>query len=312
MATIIDRRQFIRATAAGILAAAAPELLTGCGANGTSGSGGNGARGTVTVGSKSFTESEILAEVYALVLENAGFTVKRSMDIANSVVHTAIVNGDIDLYPGYTGTALISVLKLPTESDPKKVYKTVKRAYKKKFKLEWLDMTAANDGQGLAITTKAAKKYGIKTISDLQAHASEIRFTSGPEFDTREDCLPALQAAYGEFNWASHDVTDDSLKYSILSANKADVTSVATTEGQLADTKTYALLEDDKHVWPPYNVAPIVRADVLKKYPDIATVLNRLGKTLDTKTLTKLNAKVDVDKQDYEDVAEDYVDSLDD
>ena len=304
MNATITRRQLIKTAAAGIFAAALPGGLAGC-------SGTSGNKGTVTVGSKSFTESEIMAEVYALALENAGFTVKRSFDVANSAVHTAIVHGDIDLYPGYTGTALLSVLKLPAETDPQKVYDTVKKEYKKQFKLTWLDMTAANDGQGVAISKRVADKYGISNITELQAHATELRFASGPEFDEREDCLPALEAAYGPFAWKSRDVIDDSLKYEILDKDKADVTSVATTEGQLSETDKFVLLDDDKKVWPPYNLAPIVRNDTLKTYPEIADVLNEVGKKLDTKTLTKLNAKVDVDKEEYEDVAADYFDSLD-
>ena len=304
-ATGLSRRQFVRAVAAAALAAAAPISLTACG------SSASGASGTIVVGSKDFTEGEILSEIYALALENAGFTVKRSFDISSSVIPTSLEKGEIDLYPEYTGTALITVLKKDVETDPKTVYKKVKAAYKKKWDLVWLDMANASDSQGLAITTKAAKKYGIKTISDLQAHASELRFASQGEFDERSDGMPALEAAYGAFDWKDHAVYDNGLKYEVLKNDKADVTPAYTTEGQLAD-KAFTVLEDDKHVWPPYNVAPVVRGSVLKKHPQIEDVLNEVSKKLTTKGLTKLNAKVDIKKQDYEDVASDYFDSLDD
>lgn len=301
----LSRRQFVRAVAAAALAAAAPISLTACG------SSASGASGTIVVGSKDFTEGEIISEIYALALENAGFTVKRSFDISSSVIPTSLEKGEIDLYPEYTGTALITVLKKDVETDPKTVYKKVKAAYKKKWDLVWLDMANASDSQGLAITTKAAKKYGIKTISDLQAHASELRFASQGEFDERSDGMPALEAAYGAFDWKEHAVYDNGLKYEVLKNDKADVTPAYTTEGQLAD-KAFTVLEDDKHVWPPYNVAPVVRGSVLKKHPQIEDVLNEVSKKLTTKGLTKLNAKVDIKKQDYEDVASDYFDSLDD
>ena len=304
-ATGLSRRQFVRAVAAAALAAAAPISLTACG------SSASGASGTIVVGSKDFTEGEILSEIYALALENAGFTVKRSFDISSSVIPTSLEKGEIDLYPEYTGTALITVLKKDVETDPKTVYKKVKAAYKKKWDLVWLDMANASDSQGLAITTKAAKKYGIKTISDLQAHASELRFASQGEFDERSDGMPALEAAYGTFDWKDHAVYDNGLKYEVLKNDKADVTPAYTTEGQLAD-KAFTVLEDDKHVWPPYNVAPVVRGSVLKKHPQIEDVLNEVSKKLTTKGLTKLNAKVDIKKQDYEDVASDYFDSLED
>ena len=301
--TGLTRRQFVRAVAAAALAAAAPLSLTACG------SSASGASGTIVVGSKDFTEGEIISEIYALALENAGFTVKRSFDISSSVIPTSLEKGQIDLYPEYTGTALITILKKDVETDPKTVYNKVKAAYKKKWNLVWLDMAKASDSQGLAITTKAAKKYGIKTISDLQAHAGELRFASQGEFDERSDGMPALEAAYGAFNWKEHAVYDNGLKYEVLKNGKADVTPAYTTEGQLAD-KAFTVLEDDKHVWPPYNVAPVVRGSVLKKHPQIEDVLNEVNRKLTTKGLTKLNAKVDIKKQDYEDVASDYYDSI--
>lgn len=297
----ITRRQFVRAVAATALATTVPTALTACGSK--------GAAGTITVGSKDFTEGEIISEIYALALEDAGFTVKRSFDIAGSVIATALEKGEIDLYPEYTGTALLTVLKAEMETDPQAVYETVKKQYKKKWDLVWLDMAEAADSQALVITTKAAEQYGIKTISDLQAHANELRFASQGEFDERSDGLPALEAAYGAFDWKEHTSFNNGLKYEVLRNDEADVAPVYTTEGQLVDD-AFTLLEDDKHVWPPYNVAPVVRGEVLDANPDIEDVLNAVSKQLTTKGLTELNAKVDIDKQDYEDVAAEYFDSL--
>ena len=310
MSTNVTRRDFIKSTAASALLLLAPTALAGCSSGNAAGSSAaNGARGTVTIGSKDFTEGEIISEIYALALEDAGFTVKRSFDISSSLIPTSLEKGQIDLYPEYTGTALLTILKKPLETDPKKVYKTVKKAYKSKWDLVWLDMADAADSQGLVITTKAAKQYGIKTISDLQEHASDLRFASQGEFDERSDGMPALEAAYGAFSWKDHAVYDNGLKYEVLKNDEADVTPAYTTEGQLTD-KAFTLLEDDKHVWPPYNVAPVVSGDVLKKYPDIKGILNGISAGLTTKGLTKLNAKVDLEKEDYEDVAADYFDSL--
>lgn len=297
----LTRRQFVRAVAAAALATTAPAALTACGSKGAS--------GTITVGSKDFTEGEIISEIYALALEDAGFTVKRSFDIAGSVIATALEKGEIDLYPEYTGTALLTVLKAEMETDPQTVYETVKKQYKKKWDLVWLDMAEAADSQALVITTKTAEQYGIKTISDLQAHASELRFASQGEFDERSDGLPALEAAYGAFDWKEHTSFNNGLKYEVLRNDEADVAPVYTTEGQLVDD-AFTLLEDDKHVWPPYNVAPVVRGELLDANPDIEDVLNAVSKQLTTKGLTELNAKVDIDKQDYEDVAAEFFDSL--
>ncbi len=278
-------------------------LTSACGSKNN---GKNASSATIRVGSKDFTENLIVGEIYALALENAGYKVKRVPSIASSVIHKSLVNNQIDLYPEYTGTGLITVLKEKPLTDPDQVYKAVKKGYEKKFNITWLNYSKANDGQGLVIRTDVAKKYGITTISDLQKHASQLRFASQGEFDQRADGIPALTKVYGPFNWKSSKVYDNSLKYQVLKNNKADVAPAYTTEGQLVNTKEFTLLKDDKHVWPPYNLAPVVRDSVLKAHPDIKTILNKVSAKLDTKTITALNAKVDVDKQDYKKVAKDF------
>ena len=163
----------------GTLAALLGLSLTACGASssGTS-TTADGNVGAIVIGSKDFTENEVVAEIYALALEDAGYTVERKMDIASSVIHTSIVNKEIDLYPEYTGTGLISILQMEALTDPQEVYNTVKAAYEEQFQLTWLDYAAANDGQGLFISRAASDEYGITTISQLQEHAGELRFAS--------------------------------------------------------------------------------------------------------------------------------------
>lgn len=263
----------------------------------------------IRIGSKNFTENLILAEIYSLALEDNGYDVERNFNISSSVIHTSIVNDEIDLYPEYTGTGLLSVLQLELETDPEKVYQTVKTEYKKQFNIDWLQYASANDGQGLVIRTDIANKYNIKTISDLQKYASELRFASQGEFDEREDGIPALEATYGKFDWKSSNVYDNGLKYEILKNNEADVTPAYTTEGQITDEQ-FTLLEDDKQVWPPYNIVPIIRGEILTENPDIADILNVISQAIDTETITQLNAKVDVDKEEYEDVAKEFYESI--
>lgn len=264
----------------------------------------------IHVGSKDFTEGLLVSEIYALALEDAGYEVDRVFDIAGSVVHTALINDEIDLYPEYTGTGLLTILGMDMITDPEEVYNTVKEEYEKQFQVTWLDYSQANDGQGLAIRTAVAEELGIKTISDLQKHASELRFASQGDFDEREDSLPALEKLYGPFDWKSSKVYDGGLKYDVLRNDEADVTPAYTTDGQLAKKDEFTLLEDDKGVWPPYNLAPVVRDEVLKANPDIADVLNTISAALDTDKLTELNAKVDVDKEEYEDVAKEFYESI--
>ena len=296
-----------RRGAIGLIGTSALALM---GAIGLSGCGkGGSAASAVTVGSKAFTEGVILSELYALALEDAGLKVDRAFEISGSLIHTALVEGDIDLYPEYTGTGLISVLKMEPQTDPEEVYALVKEEYRKQFDLVWLEKSQAADGQGLVIRTAAAKKLGIKTISDLQAHAGELRFASQGQFDERPDGLPALEAAYGAFDWAEHEVYDEGLKYEVLKNDQADVTPAYTTEAQLTDD-AFTLLEDDRRVWPPYNVAPVVRAEVLEAQPAIEEALARVNAALTTAKLTELNARVDIDHEEYEDVARDFFETI--
>ncbi|WP_419873428.1 glycine betaine ABC transporter substrate-binding protein [Candidatus Pristimantibacillus sp. PTI5] len=280
--------------------------LTACGEK----SSKIGSGTTVRVGTKDFTENLIVGELYAIALEDAGYEVERVANIAGSVIHTSLVNDEIDLYPEYTGTGLLSVLKMDMITDPEEVYETVKEEYGKQFKVTWLNYSEANDGAGLVIRTEVSKNLGITTISDLQKHAAELRFASQGEVDQREDGIPALEKVYGKLNWKSSKIYDNSLKYEVLRNNEADVAPAYTTEGQLVNTDEFTLLEDDKQVWPPYNLAPVIRDNVLQANPKIADIINKVSAALDTKTITALNAKVDVDKEEYEDIANEFYESI--
>lgn len=264
----------------------------------------------VRIGSKDFTESLIVAEIYALALENAGCKVERKLNIAGSVVHTAITSGEIDLYPEYTGTGLLSILQLPMDSDPDTVYETVKKAYDEQFKITWLDSTGINDRNGIAIRTDVAEQYGIYTMSDLQANADKLRVCSQGEFEYREDGLPGLAKVYGDFNFKSINVYDNGIKYQILASGEADVCPGYSTDAQLVNKDQFTYLKDDKGFWPPYYLAPIVRNEVLEANPKLAEVLNAVSAKLDTDTIVALNAKVDIDHREYDEVAREFYESI--
>ena len=273
--------------------------MTACGGNKNN-------KNTIRVGSKDFTESLVVAEVYALAMEDAGYQVERNMNIAGSIIHASITNDEIDLYPEYTGTGLLAILKMDLITDPEEVYRTVKDEYSKQFNITWLDQTQANDSNGLVIRTDLAQEYGIYTVSDLQKHADKIRLASQGEFEYREDGIPGLEKVYGKFNFKSITLYDNGLKYKILENDEADVAPAYTTEGQLTNTDLFTLLKDDKNFWPPYYLAPIVRNEVLEANPEMAEVLNKVSAALDTATVTMLNAKVDVEQLEYEEVAKDF------
>nr|WP_084676219.1 glycine betaine ABC transporter substrate-binding protein [Carnobacterium pleistocenium] len=264
----------------------------------------------IKIGSKDFTESLVVSEIYALALEDQDLEVERIPNIASSVIPQSIENGEVDLYPEYTGTSLLTIFELPLQTDPDAVAETIRESYEEDGILTTLDYAEANDSAGIAIKTSVSEEYGIKTISDLQENADQIRFASQGEFDQREDGLPGLAQVYGEFDFLSTTVYDNSLKYQVLNSDEADATPAYTTEGQLSNTEEFTILEDDKNFWPPYNLVPVVRQDILETYPEIETIINGINENLDTETVIELNAKVDIDGEDYQQVAQDYFDSL--
>ncbi|TGA99943.1 glycine/betaine ABC transporter substrate-binding protein [Sporolactobacillus shoreae] len=271
------------------------------------GNGSSGAKETLTIGSKNFTESLILGEMYSDALENSGYKVNRKLNLGGTLVaHEALVKGQIDMYPEYTGTGLLDILKHKEVTDASAVYNDVAAAYKKKWNLVWLKPTQANDSQGLAVTKQISDKYNIHTFSDLAKEAPNIRFAATPEFNDRADGLKGLKKAYGGFNFKSNQLFDYGIKYNVLLQGKEDATVAFTTDGQLTD-KNLVLLKDDKHFYPPYYVCPVIRESVIKKDPKIAQVLNEVSSKLNSKVMQELNAKVDLQKQSYQKVAKDFL-----
>lgn len=262
---------------------------------------------TITIGSKNFSESKIVMQIWTDSLKKDGYNVKTKPNISSSVVYQAIKSKQIDLYPEYTGTIAMTYLKGKIVGKSADAIANIARKGMKKQGLTTLNYAPGNDAQGIAIRTSVAKKYGIKTISDLQKKANKIRFASQGEFDKREDGIPGLTKVYGKFNFKSHKVYDPSLKYQILAKGEGDITPASTTEGQLATGKHFALT-DNKHFWPAYNLVPLVRNQTLKDNPGIKKVLNKIDRKLTTTELQKLNKKVDVDGQSYQSVAKDWVD----
>lgn len=264
---------------------------------------------TVKVGSKDFTEEFILAEMYALLLEDAGFKVERKFNLGGTpLAHAALVKGDIDLYPEYTSTGLLTVLKMSPIADAKAVLEEVRKGYKDQFKLEWLEPAVFNNTQALATTKDVSEKYGIKTYTDLAARAGELRMGGPAEFAEREDGIKGLQKAYGGFQFKEfRQLGTGSLRYEALKNGQVDVVVAFGTDGQISGLGL-VLLKDDKHFYPVYQAAPVVRADVLEKNPKIAEALNRLAPLLTDEIMAGLNWQVDgPDKKEFAAVAKAFL-----
>jgi len=273
---------------------------------GNSNNAGN-AGGVIKVGSKDFTEQFILGEMYALVLENSGFKVERQLNLGGTpVAQAGLESGEIDLYPEYTGTGLLTVLKQPANSNQEQVYKTVAKGYKERFNLVWLQPAPMNNTQALAMTQEDAQKFNMQTISDMVAEASNLTVIGTPEFEVREDGLPGLERVYGDFQFKKYIPADPGLRYQALMNNQADVAEAFGTDGEIS-AFNLVLLKDDKRLFPPYQVAPVVRQETLDANPNLREVLNTLAPKLTDETMRRLNYEVSSKQREPAEVAEEFL-----
>lgn len=288
-----------------LLALMTATLIVAC--TGNNSGGDTAAAGPIRVGSKDFTEQFILGEMYALVLEKAGFEVERKLNLGGTpVAHAGLLNDEIDLYPEYTGTGLLTVLKQPTNSDQQAVFDTVSQQYKDQFNLVWLDPAPMNNTQALAMTRTKAEELGIVTLSDMAAQSSSLILVGPPEFQAREDGLPGVQKAYGDFQLKEYKAVDPGLRYKALVDGEADVAVAFGTDGEIS-AFDLVLLEDDKKLFPPYQVAPVVRQAALDANEDLAETLNALAPKLTDEVMQRLNYEVSGNQKEPADVAKAFL-----
>lgn len=261
----------------------------------------------VRVGSKKFTESVILGDMVTQLARSTGVRAEHRRELGGTqVLWQALRRGEIDLYPEYTGTALLTVLKLPVSSDQQAVFDTVKQQYQEQFNLVWLDPSPMNNTQALAMTEERADALGIRTISDFAAQAGDLTLIGPPEFEVREDGLPGLQAAYGNFSLREYKAVDAGLRYRGLVDGEADVAVAFGTDGEI-DAFNLVVLEDDQSLFPPYQIAPIVSQTALEANPAIADALNQLSPLLNDEVMRQLNYEVSGNQREPADVAREFL-----
>jgi len=255
----------------------------------------------VKIGSKNFTEQFVVAEIYAQALEAAGLKVERKLNLGGTLIaHKALEEKQIDLYPEYTGTMLLVVLKGEPMTDQKAVYDKVKTEYAAKGFVV-LNEAPLNNTYNMVVRPETAAQYKLETLSDLARVAKDLKLGAGPEFRDRKDGLPGLKAKYGI------DFKEDlqmaiGLRYQALANKQIDVVNGYATDGMISALKLKRL-KDDKNLWPPYYLVPVVRKDALDANPKIAEVLNRVSQMLDEASMAEMNYKVDNDKEEPKDVA---------
>ncbi|MET0345601.1 MAG: glycine betaine ABC transporter substrate-binding protein [Casimicrobiaceae bacterium] len=259
------------------------------------------------VGSKNFTEQFVLAELYAQALEANGIKVERKLNLGGTLIaHKALEEKQIDFYPEYTGTILLAVMKQEPMTDQKAVYDKVKADYAARG-LVVLNEAPVNNTYNMVVRPETAAQYKLETLTDLATVAKQLKLGAGPEFRDRKDGLPGLKAKYGmEFKEDLQMAIG--LRYQALANKQIDVVNGYATDGMISALKLKRL-KDDKNLWPPYYVVPVVRKDALDANPKIADVLNRVSAMLSEATMAELNYKVDGDKMEPRDVAQDFLKS---
>ena len=263
------------------------------------------AQQAVRVGSKNFTEQFVLAEIYAQALEAAGIKTEKKLNLGGTLIaQKAMEEKQIDFYPEYTGTMLLAVLKQDPMTDPKAVYDKVKDAYAK-MGFVLLNQSNLNNGYSMVVRPETAQKYKLETLSDLAKVAKELKIGAGPEFRDRKDGLPGLKDKYGMVFGEDLQMAIG-LRYQALKSDQVQVVNGYSTDGMISALKLKRL-RDDKSLWPPYFVVPVIRREALEANPKVGEVLNRVSALLDEATMAQMNLQVDGEKLEPKDVARDFL-----
>ena len=262
---------------------------------------------TINIATKPMTEGYILGQMLTeLIKQDTDLKVNMTTGVGGgtSNIHPAMLKGEFDLYPEYTGTSWEAVLKKEGSYDESK-FDELQKEYKEKYNLEYVNLYGFNNTYGLAVNKDIAEKYNLKTYSDLAAVSNNLIFGAEYDFFEREDGYKELQKVYNVDFKKKIDM-DIGLKYQAMKDKKIDVMVIFTTDGQLAISDV-VVLEDDKKMYPSYRAGTVVRSEILSKYPELKAVLEKLNNILDDKTMADLNYQVESEGKKPEDVAREYL-----
>jgi glycine betaine/choline ABC-type transport system substrate-binding protein len=268
------------------------------------------AKTSITVGSKNFDEQYILGEIYAQALDAAGFKIDKKLNLGSEqIAYKALQSGQVDAYPEYTGTSLTSFFDVKTADvpkDPDAAYELAKKEYAAED-ITALPRTSFENTYRIATTKEKQADIleGAKTLSEVAElpNASKISLAGFPECRQRTDCLLGLKALY---NWTPKFVADEG-KYDPIDKDRADLGFVFSTDGELTLGK-YAIIEDDKNLFPPYNISFGIRNDTLEKMGDAGRqVIIDVQEPLTEQAMQELNSRVSLDKEEPQAVAKAYL-----
>ena len=260
----------------------------------------------VVVGSKDFTESALLGEIVAQMLEARGVNVERQFELGGNLPHDALLGGKIDLYPEYTGTAYTAILKHAPITDPRAVYEQVKQEYAAKFNVAISEPLGFDNTFAILVRGADARRLKLKTISDAVPYARNWRAGFGQDFMTRADGYPGFAKAYGLSFKEQPREMDLSLTYIALASGQVDLIAGNSTEGRIAALDLFQL-EDDRHYFPPYEGVYIVRQDSLARVALLNDVLTKLAGAISTEEMRQLNYEVDGNKRGQAEVVGEWL-----
>ncbi|WP_242988616.1 glycine betaine ABC transporter substrate-binding protein [Acetobacterium carbinolicum] len=262
----------------------------------------------VVIASKPMAESYIIAEMMGQLIEaNSDITVEYKMGIGGGTanIQPAMESGEIDMYPEYTGTGWLFVLKNELVTDSQALYEGVKSQYQEKYNFIWLDRYGFNDTYALAMDKTKADSMGINTFSDLASQSASLVLGSEYDFYEREDGYPGLVTAYG-FNFKEKKELDIGLKYKAIGEGQVDVINNFSTDGLLAEYNL-KVLKDDQNFFPAYEAATVIRQETLDKYPELEAILNQLAGQISDEEMQQMNYYVEKENRDAGDVATEFL-----
>jgi osmoprotectant transport system substrate-binding protein len=261
----------------------------------------------VRIGTKDFTEEYILGELYRQALEARGFEVDLKRDVGSSeIIHQALGNGVLDMYPEYVGVLLSEVADMTQRpSSPDAAYRQAK-AFEEKRGFTMLEQTPFSDSNALAVTPAFAKRTRVDSIDDLKRLPRKPRIGAPKEFQARYEGLVGLKKVYG-IRKPRFRVLDGSERYASLDAGRVDVTLVFTTERQLAGGR-YVVLKDPRRLFASGHVAPVISRKALQTHgPRFQATLDAVSAKLTTDAMRRMNGAVDIDKRDPREVAAEFL-----
>ena len=262
----------------------------------------------IVIGSKNFTESLMLGELLAQIVEaRTHLKVERRFYLAGTYIcQQAMLAGRIDIYPEYTGTALTAILKQKVEGDRAAVYQRVKSEYEKRFGLTLGPPFGFNDTFAMEIRGADARRLNIKTLSQAAAFAPQWHAGFGYEFMERPDGYAGLAAAYGLHFAGPPRVMDLGLLAPALKDHQIDIAAGNATDGLIPAFDLFAL-EDDRHYFPPYEAVAVIRQQTLQQHPEVGEAIAELGRKISDQEMQKLNYALDGQRRDVKDVAQEFL-----